>query len=298
MKRGSARTWSRNSFIAVGRRVHPHPVDVELAAAGHLRQSHLVRRRLQVVVAELGDQAAELRVDSGLDGRADLVQEVVAPVADAVGGWHEQLVETTPIALEHPDHGRDLGLRQVDAAVLLPGHLVGELPDPLGVFVEQMEVVGAVLVGFDRSGAEHLVEDVQAEAAGRVGRDVEVRPVVLRRLDQHAEVPPQQPEGDPVLVVDRLLVDAGQPVEQVPGEGGVRLGGFERPVREVLDPLAAAKLEVGIAGGDEVQVLVAGGGDEVRVGGAVDGDLHAAGGEQGKDEDGGDAGPVAHDFLA
>jgi len=99
-------------------------------------------------------------------------------------------------------------------------------------------------------------------------------------------------------VVDGLLVDAGQPVEQVPGEGGVRFGGFERPVREVLHLLAAAKLEVGIAGGDEVQVLVAGGGDEVRVGGSVDGDLDVASGDQGKDDDGGDAGQVAHDFLA
>ena len=42
----------------VGRRVHPDPVDVELAAAGHRAQADLIRRRLQVVVAELGDQAA------------------------------------------------------------------------------------------------------------------------------------------------------------------------------------------------------------------------------------------------
>ena len=223
----------------VGRGVHPHPVDVELAAAGHLRQSHLLRRRLQVVVSEFSDQLAEMCVDSGLDRLADLGQEAVGPVAGAVGGRHEQLFETTPIALEHPDHGRDLGLRQVDAPLLLPGDRVGELPDPLGVLVEQVEVVGALLVVRHRSGPEHLVEDVQAEAAPRVGRDVEVRPVVLRRLDQHAEVPAQQPERDPVLVVDRLLVDAGQPVEQALGEGRVRFGGLERPVREVLHLLPA-----------------------------------------------------------
>ena len=226
----------------------------------------LLGRRRQVVVAELGGEAAELRVDSGFDRLADPGQEVVGPVAHAVGGRHEQLVEPTLVALEHPDHRRDLGLRQMDAAFLLARHLVGELSDPLGVLVEQVEVVRPVLVGADRRGAEHLVEDVQAEAAGRVGRDVEVRPVVLRRLDQHAEVPAQEFERDPVLVVDRLLVDPGQPVEQVPGEGGVRLGGFERPVREALHLLAAAELEVGVAGGDELQVLVAGGGDEVRVG--------------------------------
>ena len=109
----------------VGRRVHPHPVDVELAAAGHRAEPHRLLRRLPVVVAELGDQAAELRVDSGLDRLADLGQEVAGPVAGAVGGRHEQLFETIPVALEHPDHGRDLGLRQVDAAFLLPGDLVG-----------------------------------------------------------------------------------------------------------------------------------------------------------------------------
>ena len=44
-------------------------------------------------------------------------------------------------------------------------------------------------------------------------------------------------------------------------------------------------LEVRVAGGDELEVLVAGGGDQVRVGGAAAGDLDAAGRKQGRNQD-------------
>ena len=150
----------------------------------------------------------------------------------------------------------------MNATLLLPLYLVGELPNGLPVLAEQVKVVLPLLVGSERGGTEHLVEDVQDEPASGIRRDVEVRPVVLRRLDQETEVPSQQFQRDPVLVVDRRFVDPGQPVEQALGERGCLLGGFERPVREVGHRLTAAELDGRALVGDERRVLVADGGDE------------------------------------
>ena len=87
---------------------------------------------------------------------------------------------------------------------------------------------------------------------------------MLRRLDQETEVPPQQLQRDPVLVVDRLLVDVRQPVEQTMRKRGILLGGFGRPVREIGHRLAAAELDVRALLGGKRRVLVADGGDERR----------------------------------
>ena len=281
----------------VGRRVHPNAVEVEIASAGHASESHLLGRRREVVLAEFGDQTTELRVDSGFDRLTDQGQEAIGPITDPVGGRHEQLFDATPVPLEHADHVGDLGLGQVDAALLLASDLVGELPDAAAVLAEQVDIVRPLLVGSERSGAEHLVEHVQDEPPGGIGSDVEVRPVVLRRLDQETEVPPQQLQRDPVLVLDRLFVDFGQAVEQALGEGRVRLGCLERPVRETVHPLTTAESEVGVAVGDELQVLVASGCDALGAGGTVAGDLDAAGGQQWNDEDSEEKGCVSHDRL-
>ena len=279
----------------VRRRVKSNPVEVELAAAGRLRQTDLLRRRREVVVAEFSDQAVELRVDSGLDCLADLDQKVLSPISHPVRRRDEELLGAASITLEHVDHVRRLHPGQVDAAFLLSGDLVRELRDPLCVLVEQMEVVAAILIVRDRGSVEHFMEDVQTEAAGSIRSHVEVRPVVPRRLDQQAEVPAQKFERKPILVVDGFLVDTSQPIEQVACKGRACLGGFQSPVRETLHLLAAPELEVRVVGGDEGQVLLAGGSDQLSIGGHFAGRLHAAGSEQWNGEDDEESILVAHD---